>query len=358
MNHTAPDSDLHRFRRFHGYDYSRGAVVFVSFHLEPRLPLFGRIVDGKMVHSPVGLIAVNVIEKETRRTPDAQLKKWVVMPDHIHLRIYLRPGQAEPLKKLGLFVYNVKAWTRNFAKRDLGVVLTWQKNYHDWLCLSREIIELVDKYIENNPLKWWLMHGNPPPLKVIEPMLHEVLPADEWWSGVGNVALLGGKLAAVRLSRTIPQGEFSAVTARLMGAVEKGYTLAGTWISPCERAVWGELLRRGASVIRVSQDPLAMVYRPKGDEPELFARGRYLVLSRVAAAGTARGIGWHDINDALEEIAAESSGVGLYVKQMNGRLDWSFRTGLRRPAHEGRPEQGGASPSGISCIHPAEDMIQ
>ena len=67
-------------------------VVFVSFHLEPRLPLFGRVADGKMVYSPVGEIAVAVIEKESRRTPAAQLKKWVVMPDHIHLRIYLRPG--------------------------------------------------------------------------------------------------------------------------------------------------------------------------------------------------------------------------------------------------------------------------
>ena len=356
MNRTASDTDIKRFRRFHGYDYSRGAAVFVSFHLEPRLPLFGHVEDGKMVYSPVGEIAVRVIEKEARRTPDAQLKKWVVMPDHIHLRIYLRPGQAEPLKKLGQFVYNVKAWTRNFAKRDLGVVLTWQKNYHDWLCLSREIIELVDKYIENNPLKWWLMHGNPPPLKVIEPMVHEILPAGEWWSGVGDVALLGGKLAAVRLSRTIQQGSFGAVTARLMAAVEKGYTLAGTWISPCERAVFAELLHRDAPVIRASQDPLAMVYRPKGDEPGLFARGRYLVLSRVAASGTARGVGWHGINDVLEEIAAESGGVGLYVKNLGGRLDWSFRTGLRRTAQEGRPEQAGASPAEISGANPAEEL--
>ena len=159
-------------------------------------------------------------------------------------------------------------------------MLTWQQNYPDWICLSREIIEIVDKYIENNPLKWWLMHGNPPPLKMIEPMVSDVLPGGEWWSGVGNVSLLGGKLAAVRLSRSNPQREFGEVAARLMDAVDKGYTLAGTWISPCERAAWGELIRRDVPIIRASQDPLAMIYRPKGDEPGLFAKGRYLVLSR------------------------------------------------------------------------------
>ena len=361
MSMPLPDQAIKRFRRFHGYDYSRGAVEFVSFHLEPRLSIFGRVVGGKMVYSPVGEIARQVILKESRRTPDAQLKKWEVMPEHIHMRIYLRPRQSAPLKKLGQFIYNVKAWIRNNAKRELGIELRWQKNYHDWLCLSREIIEIVDKYIENNPLKWELMHGNPPPLKVIEPLVSDVLPGGEWWTAAGNTALLDGKLAAVRLSRSIVPREFGAVTARLLSAVEKGYTLAGTWISPCERAVWGELLKCGAPVVRASQDPLAMVYRPKGDEPGLFAAGRYLVLSRVAAPGTARGVGWHGINDAFEDIAVAGGGVGLYVKRIGGRLDWRFRqgerakdrAGLRCPAQDGEgdhPEQAGASPAGKGAL--------
>ena len=37
----ATKGEIKRFWRFHGYDYSRGAVVFASFHLEPRQPLFG-----------------------------------------------------------------------------------------------------------------------------------------------------------------------------------------------------------------------------------------------------------------------------------------------------------------------------
>ena len=347
----ATKREIKHFRRYRGYDYSRGAVVFVSFHLEPRLPLFGRVADGKMVYSPAGEIAVAVIEKESRRTPDAQLKKWVVMPDHIHLRIYLRPRQSEHLKKLGQFVYNVKAWIRNNAKRDLGVELTWQKNYHDWLCLSREAIEAVDKYIENNPLKWSLMHGYPPPLRLVEPLVSDALPYGEWWSGAGEVALLGGKIAAVRLSRSIPAAEFPAVEARLMSAVDKGFTLAGTWISPCERVVFAGLVKRGAAIIRASQDPLSMVYRPKGDEPGLFAKGRYLVLSRSAGdpAGLApacsgrdpglayhpeqggesppglRQARWHGINDALDEIAVASGGVGVYVKRIGGRIAWQWK---------------------------------
>jgi len=388
----ATKGETKRFRRFHGYDYSRGAVVFASFHLEPRQPLFGRVDGGKVVYPPAGEILVRVIEKEALRTPDAQLMKWVVMPDHVHLRIYLRPGQSEPLKKLGQFIYNVKAWSRNIAKRDLGLSFEWQKSYHDWLCLSREAIEAVDKYIENNPLKWSLMHGYPPPLALVEPLVADALPYGEWWSGAGEVALLDGKIAAVRLSRSIPEKEFPAVEARLMSAVDKGFTLAGTWISPCERVVFAGLVKRGAAIIRASQDPLSMVYRPKGDEPGLFAKGRYLVISRPTGnpAGNPAGLapacsgceaaarhpehyarlahhpeqghaglarhpeqggesppgsrqaGWHGINDALDEIAVASGGVGVYVKRINGRINWQWN--MAGPARH--PEQGGESPPG------------
>ena len=397
----ATKRETKRFRRFHGYDYSRGAVVFASFHLEPRQPLFGRVDGGKVVYSQAGEILVRVIEKESLRTPDAQLLKWVVMPDHVHLRIYLRPGQGDPLKKLGQFIYNVKAWSRNIAKRDLGLSFEWQKNYHDWLCLSREAIEAVDKYIENNPLKWSLMHGYPPPLALVEPLVADVLPYGEWWSGAGEVALLDGKIAAVRLSRSIPEKEFPAVEARLMSAVDKGFTLAGTWISPCERVVFAGLVKRGAAIIRASQDPLSMVYRPKGDEPGLFAKGRYLVISRNPAGNPAglapacsgrravglarhpeqghaglvhhpeqggesppgfppgfppgsRQAGWHGINDALDEIAVASGGVGVYVKRINGRINWQWNmAGLARHPEQGHaglahhPEQGGESPPGF-----------
>ena len=173
------------FRRFHGYDYTRGAAMFLTFHLEPRVPLFGRVDGDRMAYSPVGMIARRVLARERDRTPDVQLKRSIIMPEHVHLRLYLRPGQANALIPLGRFVYNFKAWTRNRAKTELGVELRWQRNYHDRICPSREIIALADKYIDNNPRKWTLMHGHPPPLKVVEPLAAACLPANEWWTGSG-----------------------------------------------------------------------------------------------------------------------------------------------------------------------------
>ena len=56
------------FRRYHGYDYSRGAVEFVTFHLERRIPTFGTITqDGKMILSQAGKILEEVILHEGER---------------------------------------------------------------------------------------------------------------------------------------------------------------------------------------------------------------------------------------------------------------------------------------------------
>ena len=38
-------------------------------------------------------------------------------------------------------------------------------------------------------------------------------------------------------------------------------------------------MRRGFPVVKGSQDPLEMVYRPRGDETRLFGEGRLLVLA-------------------------------------------------------------------------------
>ena len=272
------------FRRFHGYDYSRGAVLFITFGVARRLPVFGSIGPaGELFPSPAGLAAREVIETEARKDNGIQLKALVVMPDHIHLRIYLKPNLDRPLVQVGDFVRNIKRWIL-WRSKLVGVAFDWEEGYHDRLCLGREVIELVDKYIANNPLKWYLMHGIPPPLKVFEPLDLPRFPPDEWWSAVGETALLdeGRRLCAIRLSRKIPAALYGEVTARLVRAVtEKGFTLAGTFISPCERAVAAALQGRGLPLIRAIPDKLAMVYRPKGDEPAAFAAGRLLLLSRV-----------------------------------------------------------------------------
>ena len=65
---------------------------------------------------------------------------------------------------------------------------------------------------------------------------------------------------------------------------------------------------------------------PKGDEPGLFAAGRYLLLSRVSAPGAGRGAAWHGINDALAALARNNGGAAVYVHRVPGEAAprWDF----------------------------------
>ena len=48
---TPPHKEIKRYRRFQGWDYSRGAVLFITFGLKKRLPVFGRAEGDKVVYN-------------------------------------------------------------------------------------------------------------------------------------------------------------------------------------------------------------------------------------------------------------------------------------------------------------------
>ena len=65
---TERSEEIWHFHRFHDYDYNRGAAMMLSFHLDPRVPVFGRVNGDKMEHSEIGMIARRVLAKERDRT--------------------------------------------------------------------------------------------------------------------------------------------------------------------------------------------------------------------------------------------------------------------------------------------------
>ena len=306
--------------------------MFITMVLAERRPLFGQVVHDKVVLSPAGEILAEQIRRVITEFPAIHVCSDQIMPDHYHVRLWFAPGIPEPLKEIGNFVGRIKQYSQFYIQQDghCGTGL-WEKGYHDHICLSAFIDSQVDKYIKNNPLKWHLMYGGGC-VRVQEPMFSERLPADEWWSGVGATSLMdeGQKLCAVQLSRRIKEHDYNQVLARLLTATEKGYVFAGTFISPLEQRLYSELVARNLPVVRAVPDPLAMVYRPKGDEPQQFDGGKLLLLSRQVAADS-RYDAWHGINAALGEMARQA-GDDLYVRpsRTTGQLRWLFNDAATR----------------------------
>ncbi len=310
------------FRRFHGYDYSRGASLFLTFNVQPKEDILGHIeAPGVLVHNEWGkLVDAKTTEIAARHAP-IRLMSHVIMPNHAHMRVYLPPWMPKPLVALGDFVSAFKRSTSLLLQHRGRPGPLWEERYHDFLCVSAESMDASDRYIAYNPVKRWLLAAPDRPMRVFEPFYSGRLPPEIWWAGAGNTDILSpeSKIASFRISRSIPEALHETVVACALRASAQGYAIASTFISSCERRLFQALSATpGARIIKAGHKMLGAVYRPQGGEPPLFAERRLLLLSRQSEPAKSRRAGWLDLNDNLAYLSDRA----VYVRFDNGRLHW------------------------------------
>lgn len=328
--------EIHRYRRFKGWDYSKGASLFITIATAPRRALFGRIVGGKMTFSPLGESVKVALETMPNLNPGLSLYGHVVMPDHIHFNCSIAAGLKEPLKTLGFAIRRFKNHTTKLAKLSLAIKavagssegqttfaqhhLLWQQGYHDYLLVSRKMIDSTERYIAYNPLKWELMYGQGNGLRVVEPLFSPRLDPGDYWKGVGNVSLLDSALPMVslRVSREVATPDMiAAVVKRIESAVDKGYVVISGFISKGERAVLDMLCRRrDARFIRILPSCIQNKrFKPESSYVAPFAEGRYLEIARGNDETEFGRTACLDLNAEIIEIATAGEGIALYWKK-------------------------------------------
>lgn len=371
---TPQPTTIRRYRRTHSWDYARGASLFITISTVPRRNIFGRISGNEVYLSQLGKHVADALDAMPRLNDGLRLYGRVVMPDHIHFNVYLRPGLNEPLKVLGNAIRRFKNHTTKLAKilladrsiladRSSAISTTtpnssaialapstssegratrprppscddgraaqprpqgsddgrlWQQGYHDRLCLSRTFIDATERYIRYNPLKWALMHGIDHALRIHEPLDSPRLADGDYWKGVGNTALLGTgeKIVALRISRRCSSSQIAATVRRMEAAVDKGYIILSGFISPGEKAVRDMLCARAdARFIRILPSCIPNArFKPESRYVPAFAAGRYLEIGRgndEVAFGREACL---DYNAEIIEIATAGEGVAVYWK--------------------------------------------
>ena len=306
-------SKIKRYRRFAGWDYAKGASLFITIATEPRRALFGKVRGYAVALSPLGEKVKEALEAIPRLNPGILLFGHVVMPDHVHFNCALLPGLAAPLKVLGNAIRRFKNYTTKLANGHL-----WQQGYHDYILLSREMIDATERYIAYNPLKWELMYGEKGALRVIEPLFLPRFDAGTYWKGVGNIALLdpAEKLLALRISRQVQGAAMAKMLARIESAVDKGYVIISGFISKGEQAVRDMLCRRSdARFIRILPSCIPnRRFRPESRYAGPFAEGRYLEIAQGNDEVEFGRRACLDINAEIIEIATAGDGLAIYWK--------------------------------------------
>ena len=332
---------IKRYRRFKGWDYAKGASLFITIATAPRRALFGKVRGDAVALSPLGKTVKEALEAIPRLNPGILLFGHVVMPDHVHFNCALLPGLREPLKVLGNAIRRFKNYTNKVAKLAAqaehssaiesggdglaGMVSfdgrsvigqLWQQGYHDYILLSREMIDATERYIAYNPLKWELMYGAKGALRVIEPLFMPRFDVGDYWKGVGNLALLdpGEKLLSLRISRHVQGAAMAKMLARIESAVDKGYVIISGFISKGEQAVRDMLCRRSdARFIRILPSCIPnRRFRPESRYAAPFVEGRYLEIAQGNNEVEFGRRACLDINAEIIEIATAGEGLAIY----------------------------------------------
>jgi len=316
-----PKKPIRHYHRLALYDYSRGAALFITISTEPRRALFGGVHEAHMALSPFGAEVEAALRFTIARAAGLRLYGFVVMPDHIHFRLYLEPGRENhaAMVYFNTIVGRFKSYTTHLYQAKYGGRGSlWQEGFHDWVCESREMIDSVERYMAYNALKWELRHNRGRLMKLIEPIASPRLGFAEYWRGVGALELLNADrtMVSLRVSQRCSPADVAALKARLLARAGE-LTIISGFISAGEREILAALLAEpSAALIKVSPYALAHDYQPGVALMPAIAEGRLAVIARGNSPEEISRSACLDLNARIVEIADR----GAYA--LPGEVKW------------------------------------
>ena len=141
---------------FHNYC---GGNYFITICTKDKKHYFGRINNGEMHLSKIGLFAAQALAELPTHYRYSQVPLFVVMPNHIHAIVCVETPVGHPASlpaqrtALGVIVGGFKQSVTAYARRN-DIEFAWQKRYHDHIIRDIADGNNISDYIQNNVVKW------------------------------------------------------------------------------------------------------------------------------------------------------------------------------------------------------------
>ncbi len=167
--------------RLQGYDYASAGAYFITICTHQRQCLFGEVIKGVMELSNYGTIAATEWARSTDIRQEIELGEWIVMPNHFHGIVFIRPTVEErtqspaPLQPLQGYGYQLETGMAIRKPKSLSSLIAgfkiavttkingdrhtprkpvWQRNYYEHIIRDEISLEKIRQYILNNPVSW------------------------------------------------------------------------------------------------------------------------------------------------------------------------------------------------------------
>ncbi len=164
MENELPKRKPNRLKNF---DYSAPGAYFITMCTKNRKCMLSEIV-GAIHESPAvklteyGKIVDEIINNIPERF-NAEIKNYVVMPNHIHLIVHiknendLRAIRESPLRNryvISKLIGFIKMNASKKIHKCYGRTDIWQRSFHDHIIRDVKDYERIYKYICENPIFW------------------------------------------------------------------------------------------------------------------------------------------------------------------------------------------------------------
>ncbi len=334
------DIQHNQHRRAIWHDYGGRGLYMVTLCIDGRHPLFGHLEGNikasrdsadfpHIVLSRLGRIVLNVeLPKIHRSYPQVELWKVAIMPDHIHLLIYV----AQPLpegKHLGHVMSSFKggcsrAWwaektagTRTAAGAAVsregtaanaagtgaaggagagaaGMVPAalaavdkaplFEEGFHDRIIKRPGMLDDIKRYMADNPLRALMRRQLP---SLMERCMHLRI-GDHEYAAFGALFLLkrAEKEQVFYHRRDKELGMATELTEKFQQAYERqladareGVVLVSPAISRGEKIVIDAAIDEGLPVIHLQKEEIGQYWKPERKRFEACARGSLLILA-------------------------------------------------------------------------------
>ena len=161
--------------RLKQYDYSSAGAYFVTICIKDRKRILSNIIKP----SAVGVGALDdpltpqtqltkigkITEKyllSSENIPGVKIDRYVIMPDHIHVIIFLYPdkyisrkdGSSKAPTPTNEMLPHIVSTFKRFCNKEIGYNI-FQRGYIEHIVRDREDYETRTKYIYENPIRWY-----------------------------------------------------------------------------------------------------------------------------------------------------------------------------------------------------------
>ena len=160
--------------RLQNYDYGQDGAYFITICTKDRKHYFGKIIDGKMQYSKIGIIADILWNEILHHSKNMTLGEFIIMPNHIH-GILIIDGrnkaclvsttnanhknigknrfQNQGKNTISSIIGSYKSAVTKHLNR-LNFDFAWQPLFYDHIIRNERSYQKISRYILNNPLNW------------------------------------------------------------------------------------------------------------------------------------------------------------------------------------------------------------